>query len=326
MEKNKVPLVIVIILTSLAAGLFGARLLMAKYPKLLCGKTCENRVTADRKFYADELIFFGETNPNEPFILYVDLNRKKVGNVYQHYYFADFIYQGRHRQLYTSSLENTEQIKPQDFLRSFSADMAEDLSSRENYSLDFVYNDLNITARVKDFKGDFLQKNTLEYTKYVSEQAGEVTINGKTYPVHAYLAKVYSGDYAKYIFFDGYDNLKSLAQFFVLWDEQGNFYVLDDSEVYTEVPDYKSHTWVLYKNKKLQTTKKAFYAKVNVDEAPAFPSAWSIDIPDFESRLELSPEIFFTDKKDAGLAKGTVVTPEDTSLLSGYFSFHWYGK
>src|SRR6185436_3495960 len=95
----------------------------------------------------------------------------------------------------------------------------------------FNYKDLHITATLPNFNGDFLEKNTIDYTKYLSEGDGQITINGQSYQMHAMVAKIYTPFYDKYVFFKGYDTLSSLAQYLVLWDKDGNFYVIDDSKV-----------------------------------------------------------------------------------------------
>jgi hypothetical protein len=306
-------------------GLFGSRWVLKRWPKIVCDYKCQNAVTPDHRFFSDELILVGQTENNAPFFLYLNLNRKKIADSYSHYYYADFVYQDERGSQYTGFNDPASQVIANDFLNSFSSNMSEDLSARESYAFDFNYKDLHVQADLKNFNGDFLVKNTLDYTKYVSEGDGNVTVNGKQYRMHAFLTKIYSPYYDKYLYFNGYNDLNSLAQFFVLWDTQGNFYLLDKSDVFAPLPDYKSHTWVLYKNQAGQYMKKAFAANVQFEQEKFVPKKWSIYIPDLEANLELAPQIFTTGEKDSGLAAGTVTTPSGPLPISGYFSFHKYG-
>jgi hypothetical protein len=310
-----------------AGGVFTMWKLIPHYPTVLCDQKCQNAVTPDHRFFSDELFLLGETAPGQPFLFTINLNRKRVGESYSHYYFADFIHEGRQRQLYTDFLDINDQVLPHDFLTSYKQQIAEDLSARESYEFDFSFRDLTVHADLKNFQGDFLVKNTLEYTKYISEGNGIVTINGKQYPVRAIVSKIYTPYYDKYVFFNGYDDLRSLAQLFVLWDSDGNFYLLDQSKVDQNLPEYKSHTWALYKNRTGNYTKKAFSANVEYSHQNWKPKSWSVYVPDFGTTLKLEPKTFFTQKQDSGLAAGTVTLEGgQTKQISGYFSFTRYGQ
>ncbi|HYV33459.1 MAG TPA: hypothetical protein VE973_01245 [Candidatus Limnocylindria bacterium] len=324
MLTGKIKLLLVVfLLLGLLSGLGLTRYLLQTRPNIFCNSQCQASITPDRRFFSDELILFGQTESQKPFLLHLDLNRKRVTGSYTHYYFADLVYEGNHNQLYTSFTNDSQEAQPHDFLSSFSSSIATDLSSRESYKLNFDKDNLHLTANLNNFNGDFIEKNTIDYTKYISEGDGQVTINGKSYTMHAMLSKIYSPFYDKYIFFKGYDNLNSLAQFLVLWDSDGNFYALDDSQVAQDLPEYKSHTWVLYKNKQSGFTKKAFSANVQAEQHNFVPQKWSINIPDFDSNLELAPIDFVS--KNIGVASGTVTTASGTKTLNGFFSFTKYG-
>lgn len=310
----------------LAVGVFAVPSLFRYNPQLVCGNRCQNAVTTDRKFFTDELFLEGQTAPSQPFLLHLDLNRKKVGNEYQHYYYADLIYQNNHRQLYTAFLSDRAEVQPKDFLKSFGIAAADDLSSRETYSFVFSWKNFTLTASNLRFEGDFLVKNTLEYTKYVSSGNATVVIAGKPAAANSALIKIYSADYSKYVFFDGYDRLRSLAQLFVMWDEIGNFYLIDASDVQSVQPDYKSHTWILLKDAGTGSMRKAFSASIAPELENDKPRRWSMNVPTLNFSMDLAPLVATTDKGDDGLATGTVTLPEGQKRISGYYSFTRYGS
>ncbi len=327
MHKIKIALLLLAgILIGLAGGLYGSRWVLPLYPKLVCGNDCQNAITPDHRFFSDELLLLGETEQGSPFLLYLDLNRKRIANQYSHYYYADFVYQNQHRQLYTDFTAANEAVSSHSFLTDFSSGLADDLSAREHYDLEFTANNLVVKASLQDLKGDFIVKNTLDYTKYVSEGDSQVTINGTTYTMHAYLAKIYTPYYDKYVFFNGYDTLRSLAQYFVLWDELGDMYVIDHSDVFSQQADYKPHTWVLYKDKAGQYMKKAFSGTVQAETDGSIPKKWSLNIPDLKTTLELSPTLFITSRRNNGLVTGTVTTPWGVQNVKGFFTYQKYGN
>lgn len=321
MKKNALFILFGLLLGTLL-GLGAGRWILTHQPKWVCNNACQNAITPDHRFFSDKLILVGETAPGEPFLLHLDLNRKRVADTLNHYYFADLIAGDQRKTLYTSFPSQEEAVQPDDFLTAFSADMAEDLSAREHVEFTFEFEDLEVSAQM-DFNGDFLVKNTLDYTKFVNEGEASVTVNGQSLEMHAFLSRSYTPYYDRYVFFDGYSELESLAQFFVLWDEAGHFYLLDHSEVKNEMPDYKSHTWALSKTND-GLMKKAFAGTVERVEEGGVPQSWSIDLPDFDAHLELAPQLFVSPKEDNGLVNGTVETAEGVQGLQGYFSYHKY--
>ncbi len=307
------------------AGLGGARWLFKYRPSIVCDQACQNAVTPDHRFFSDELMLVGQTENGAPFLLSLDLNRKRVADSYSHYYYADYIYQDQHGQRYSVFNNTSQNVVASDFLTSVTYKASEDLSARENYAFNFSYKDLNVQADLKNFNGDFLVKNTLDYTKYISEGDADVSVNGKQYRMHALLSKIYTPYYDKYVFFNGYNDLSSLSQLFILWDAQGNFYLLDQSTTYAFNTDYRPHTWVLYKNKAGQYMKKAFSADIQAEQEKFVPQKWSVYIPDLDVSLDLAPGIFTTDEKDKGWIQGTITTQSGPMPINGYFFFHKYG-
>jgi hypothetical protein len=327
MIRNKIIILsIFILLAGAAAGFFGLRYFLPKYPSLACNQACQIKITPDHRFFADELLLVGETGTGAPFMLRLDMNRKKIADSFTHYYFADLIFQNQHKQLYTSFNKGDEAITPSNFLTAFSNTLASDLSAQENYAFTFTQGSTNIVADLSQFKGDFIVKNGINYTKYVSEGDAKVTVNGTPYTMHAMMSKIYTPYYDKYVFFDGYSDLKSLSQLFILWDKNGNFYLVDSSKVENELPDYKSHTWVLYKDRDGQYSKKAFSGMVDAAVSSGRPKSWDISIPEFHSTFKLSPSIFVDPGLTTGLAGGTVNTPTGIVSIQGYFSYANYGK
>lgn len=326
-KKKKVGIVVfVLFIGGIALGLVSARLLMVKFPKLLCRRICQNTITENKEFYSDDVILSGKTSSGEPVLIYLSLNRKKIGSQFSHYYFGNYIYKGVRKKLYTSFLRESPIVSSNGFLKSYIDKPADDLSSRESVDLQFKDGSFTAFVHIDNLKGDFIEKNSLEYTKYSSVGEGKITSNTETTSVYSYLEKSYSADYSKYIFFDGFDSLKSLAQFFVFWDSQGNFYLLDSSAVNPEFKDYKSHTWALYKNKAGDFTKKAFFANVKVEQLNFRPKKWIIEIPEFNFQFNLTSEGAFAGDGLEGIVEGAVVSPSNFLNVRGYFSYHKYGN
>ena len=135
---------------------------------------------------------------------------------------------------------------------------------------------------ITDIKGDFVTKNTPHYTRYQSTGIATIKFHGETFTANALVEGIHSIDFSESIFFDGSDLVDADTYQFVLWDEDDNFYMIDDSNVRSDTPKYPSHTWLLHKDKASGYTKKGFDSTITTTVLPdGTETNWKITTPDF---------------------------------------------
>ncbi len=309
----------------LVAGLLVAALIVHLYPYSICLHQCQQAITAERIFYTDELTAYGKDSSGNPLLINLSLSRRKVQDTYQHYYYANINVGGFQKQDYTTFNSPNREVQAHDFLKTFANPKAEDLSTRESFQFTYENGPVNIEVKSSDLEGDFITKNSLEYTRYVNEGEALITIGGKAYQARIATVQSYANDYSKYVYFDGYGITHSLAQVFTLWDDKNNFYFLDKSEVFDDNPNYKSHTWVLYKDAEGKSMKKSFAATIDTTKTNGASSAWNIDIPDLAAQISLQSKITF-DGKVMGVAQGSVTSSNVVGSIGGYYTDQEYNK
>jgi len=250
------------------------------------------------------------------------LNVKKEENTFLHYYFFQLEYQGKTYKDYVSFKSNSKEIQQRGFIESFENNLSSDLSTKEDYSISIDSNGFEISAVLENLNGDFITKNTPEYTRYLSVGTATLNINEEIIQTDVAVEKGYSENYTKYIYFDGLQKLQSRTFRFLIWDEEGNFYLIDDSFVKENVENYKTHTWILYKNKKDQFTKKAFDAEITFSEKSGFKN-WKINISDLDIKLNLGTKYPTKNNWTEGLIQGSVENVDLAGLekISGSFSY-----
>lgn len=272
------------------------------------------------KYFRDRVILANHDSENS-WILELDLNRKQnEKNKYIHYYNATLFQNGKKESINTNFHSNSPEIKSNNFLKKFENTTFEDLSTRESYVFKIQIGDKEINADLKNLEGDFITKNSIVYTRYMSEGDAEVTINDKEFTVEASLEKTYSSDHSKYIFFPGLSQLSSRTYRFLIWDEDGNFYLLDNSTVNKENPYYRPHTWILYKNSNPKYLQKTFQADIELTEIGEVKS-WQIEIPDLKTSLSISAIDSSNESWIEGSVTGTATKNEETKKVFGAFSF-----
>ena len=97
--------------------------------------------------------------------------------------------------------------------------------------------------------------------------------------MQAFTEGAHSYDYRTYVYFPGLDQLHATTYQFILWDDQQNFYLLDDTTVHTPNPAYPSHTWVLHKQASNGYSKKSFRANITQPT----DTTWRVTLPNIAS-------------------------------------------
>lgn len=233
-------------------------------------------------FRSDTILLFGEV-ADKPFYLELDMNRKQVTEGgYSHYYFIEGTVDSKDVSGYQSGHSPSSAPKVGEYVKKIDKLGFSDLSTREEYIGDITISGMDISFQVTDLVGDFITKNTPDYTRYQSVGKAVIFYGGKAYPVQALVESIHSSDFSESIFFNGSTQVKADTYQFALWDEDNNFYLIDQSEVYTNSPKYKSHTWLLTKNLETGKTKKSFTATLEASfGSDGVENNWLINAPEF---------------------------------------------
>lgn len=209
----------------------------------------------------------------------LDLNRREVRNgIFEHYYYLTTLGDQAHDD-YDYELMATSTPITTTFLSSFLRNPAPDLSVRDTISGTVTVSGSPLHFTVPDLNAEFLTRHTDLYTRHHSVATATVSYRGADYTMQAFVEGAHSRDFRKYVYFPGIDRLHATTYQLLLWDEDDNFYLLDDTTVHTPNPAYTSHTWVLYKQAATGYTKKAFRATIDQPTA----DTWQITLPDIAS-------------------------------------------
>jgi len=230
-------------------------------------------------FYSDSLTMF-VPDRQSPTVIEIDLNRRQEpNNSFSHYYFLDGVVNGQPLNQYTQFNTTGYNLQPSGYLDAVQKTLAADASVRDMYTGGITTEaGRTYTFSTTELSGDFVTRNTPEYTQFQSPATVTLVSDGVTQEGYVLTEMLHSTDFEKRIFFDGYEALDALTHQFILWDDRGNFYMIDDTAVFSDTPQYPSHSWLLYKNTGTGVTKKGFSTVVTSDES----NAWQVTVPDFD--------------------------------------------
>ncbi len=327
MIENKKLYVVqtLLVILAFAIGLACSAVIVNFYPYTVCWSDCQAAITQEKTFFSDDLIVHSQDSTGKPILIEMSLNRKKIGDFFLHYYYVNMSIGELQKNDVISFQSQSHDVEAHDFLKQFSNTKAPDLSTRESFALTYDHDPISLQITTQDLVGDFITKNSLEYTRYVNEGEATIIISGKDYQARIATVQSYSNDYSKYVYFDGYDSLQSLAQFFVLWDEKQNFYLIDKSEVYSDNQYYKPHTWVLYKDAVTKGANKVFSAQIITNKKGGTSLSWDINIPELNSQISLQSKSIFNGTTK-GVVQGTIIRNDFTGKVGGYYSDTEYNK
>lgn len=272
------------------------------------------------RYFNDNITLSGKNSEGEDFLLILDLYRKELEKgKFLHYYIANYWNGEIEVHDYISFNSDGSNVQANDFLLNYANQGHEDLSTRESLEFEVRFEEEVIKAKFQDLEGDFITKNNLNYTRYLSASQADVVINqSPSFQVDGALEKAYADDHSKFVYFPGFDDLTSRTYRFLVWDEKGAFYLLDDSKVSKQTPYYADHTWILSKNSEGEST-KAFTANIAFREEET--KFWQIEIPQFKTILNLKTNYPTDENWVEGPIFGTIEKNGKTMDLHGTFSY-----
>lgn len=245
-------------------------------------------------FFSDNIILYGESE-TEPFLLEIDFNRiENSPSVFTHYTFISGNVGENSFNEYDSIYATTTELLPNRIVKSVTKQSASDLSPRDSYSVTILINNEPLSFTIRNLEGDFITRNRPSYTQFQSIGKAEVKFKGQTIEAQALVESVHSNDYKQYIFFPERESVDSTTHQFILWDEDNNFYLIDNSKVRSNHPQYQSHTWLLFKDSKGLGLKKSFVADIKTVTSEIGGVSWQITAPDLRNgNITLFPNIPF---------------------------------
>lgn len=274
--------------------------------------------TDDTKdYFYDRIIVSAKDDQQQPLVAVFEGSRQETKQPgFSHSYGVYVLYQGKVFRDFTSFTSPSSTVQAHDFITSFSSNASAELPEF-TYTMGIKLDTQNFTFTFSDLESDFLVKNNLEYIRFISPGLAKISVGGKVFSGHVMVDRVLSTN-GKIPTLEGYE-VKRTSHSIALWQENGDFYHIDTSQVFTPNVPYASHTWVLYKNAQTKSTNKLYEASVVYTPNPE-PS-WKIIIPELNN-TKLTFKLISTLTKNSeqleGYVQGTVQDKSGKHEVSGY--------
>lgn len=266
------------------------------------------------EYYRDSVTLLAHDASGQPIVLDMDFSRKEKNGTFIHYYSGTLWVGDQAQEFFTQFNSDEVEPQPHEFLDSYESVQFPDLSTRASHELS-LSTDSGELSFVIETDGDFLTKNTLDHTRFTSVTQTTLMLGDQSFPAQILWENAYSADYTKSIFFEGRDDLNSESHVFTLWDEDGNFYHVDQTVADGDQTYYASHTWLLHKNSAEQSTQKSYVATVLLTDIGA-----TIEMPEWSNIITLTAPADWDTKNSEGYISGSLTTTDgSTKKIEGFF-------
>lgn len=269
---------------------------------------------ASYEYYRDSFTLLSHDSAGKPILMDMDFSRKEKDGQFIHYYKGTLWY-GDATEDFKGQFYSAE-TEPQvhEFLTVYETEPFADLSARSTHEVS-ISSDAGPISFTVQTDGDFLTKDSLDYTRFSSTNPVTLSFGDEKFPAQVLWESAYSNDYTKSVFFEGRDSLDSETHLYTLWDEEGNFYHIDQTTVDGDQTNYTNHTWLLHKDAATKNTQKSFEASVLVDEKGV-----EIIMPEWETTILLNAPAAWDIYDSTGWIEGTVETADgELRAIEGFF-------
>lgn len=266
------------------------------------------------EYYRDSFTLLSHDSKGDTILMDMDFSRKEKEDRFIHYYSGTLWYAGSGEDFNVQFYSEETEPQADEFLTAYTSEPFADLSARATHevSISTYYGPISFKVETE---GDFLTKDSLDYTRFSSTNPVTLTFGDETFPAQVLWETAYSNDYTKSVFFEGRDLLDSQTHLFSLWDEDGNFYHIDQTTVDGNETKYTDHTWILRKDSATKSSQKSFEATIVLNETGA-----KIELTEWATTINLKAPSVWSAEDSTGWIQGTVETADGESKnIEGFF-------
>lgn len=242
---------------TLGAGVLLDRLFVGEKPKVIVPSPTPTETPTDStpdiptsfkpntSYFDDTILLITKTEPHLTVVASAD--RSQENNNYKQSSRVSFFNGQDWSRRVTSSTNDSEQIQTNDIIKDWNITYDQSKVLKQSATGTIMIDNNSIKFTTRTLTNEMTIRSLPGYTKFMSEGTATVVINNVSYDCYVLYTRIYSNNAAELVSYDGSFNLTT--DWAAFWDKEGNFYHLDSTSVVQDIPNYKSHTIGVFKNK-----------------------------------------------------------------------------
>ena len=206
----------------------------------------------DDNYLSDTLVFITEESPHQ--ILLINSNRQQMGkSVFAQSSNVNFFDGQVWRRADDDTLTSQAEVASDSVITAWQIGIEQSRVTGEIISGQAIVDGWSINFATDRLENEMTVRSWPGYTKFLSSSHGTITISGRTMAAKVAYTQIYSMNTDEIQFANTHLPLESMYAMF--WDEAGNFYHIDVTDVDTPTPVYDSHRLGIWKNPAGQITR-----------------------------------------------------------------------
>lgn len=233
-----------------------------------------NETSLGMHYFADTIMAISTNKPTIAFI--VTATRKQSNSGYVQSTQSSFYDGTKWVRKQLSQTYQSDGITSNDIIKNWQINYDSSRVLKQSVKGSFAIDSNNLTVDIPNITNEIGMRSIPGYTKFMSETTGSLTLNGTSQPVKIIYTRIYSLNAADIQFYDTPLGLRT--DWVAFWDEQGNFYHVDKTDVKNPTAIYETHQ-VGVKEDIHGTVTKTFKVRVT-DDGSTPPTNFTINLQD----------------------------------------------
>ena len=257
MDKKSIVITAIVVLISaigfFVSGYFTYPLLLSeKVNKQQELKTLDNTENesnlfkSGKNYFGDTILVISKDEPHYTIVATINRTEKEDSNYLQNTRIS-FFNGTEWKRVLRSDINPNSAIKNNEFVSYWNIDVNKSRVLRQNVIGELIIGKTKINFDTDTLENEIAIRSLPGYTKFMSENDGILTIDGKQYSAHILYTRIYSSNSSELFTYDG--NIGLLTDWVAFWDNDGNFYHIDSTEVANPIPNYQTHSIGIFKSK-----------------------------------------------------------------------------
>lgn len=198
-----------------------------------------NQTNKNKAYYNDTIFLITKSRPRMVLVATASRTQNKNDTYTQNTRISFFNGSDWIRKTLNENYE-TSNIYPNEIIQSWQIEIDDTKVLKQNVTGNIRIADIDIKFATDTLLNEMTMRSLPEYTKFQSESDANVNINGNYYKANVFYTRIYSNDQTEVLIYDR--NVKFTTHWIAFWDTNGNFYHIDDTQVFSDTPGYTSHS------------------------------------------------------------------------------------
>lgn len=272
-----------------------------------------------KRYFEDTVIAITKSLPRK--VLVATMMRTEQTNQFIHNNRVSFFDGTNWKRKLAASTYQDSQVHPDNIIKQWEIEVDKSRVLKEKTQGEINVDDVSVRFDTGELLNEMSLRSLPGYTKFMSRGQGVLNINGVSVSAYIVYSRIYSLDASQIQFYS--EPFGLTTAWLVFWDERGNFYHVDTTQVENPTPIYETHRLAILEEALDQVT-KTFTVESTIDTSVIPPENFTFQLQSPLNHTLSIKRLDLLNKNEGGAyqwymgnMQGTVVLP-DGEKINGF--------